>query len=284
MVFSVPMDSKTRYPVVTCLSMITYSGKRWIVLADARPQAEKITAYTFPLLVSDTGDIVEMLSLCISEFCWLSFFDKIGRHRVSHKRVFNVPGARKTRFKSFRETVYLGLIRRRPFCLTNRQLRLPRVGDYLVIDTEDASRFGLPASKIPEPFKGRIVVADGWFVGATSKSCTMSFCGTICRKSLSIEGRYHPATSRHILNQDRFRVGALVNGPMRRFSSVIDKFGESGFYRGVYSTDIDTIDEEDVDPDDVNWLHELQAIKRRMSVYWKGHDFFPLPIYSIRSP
>ena len=79
---------------------------------------------------------------------------------------------------------------------------------------------------------------------------------------------------------DLKQASKLVDGPMRRIGSYLCRFGVSGFFKGS-TTELDLHDEKEVCPFSVDWLRELMSIKKRMAIYWRDHDFFPVPPFGI---
>jgi hypothetical protein len=272
-----PVDPKTLAPVVTALSLIRFSKKNWLVIADARStRIDFESIFDFPLLLSDTGEIVESIRIPVSSFVWLSCYSiRTGRIRLSHRRIFAPPKRKKM---VYRVPSFLGRIKRAPFVLQTKDLRTPSVGDILTINPVNGSRFGIDVYL--QFFRGRIVHADGWFVGATSFDGSRSFVGVIPRRGLCIDGKYHPAASNSIFLNDLKQTSKLVDGPMRRIGSYLCRFGVSGFFKGS-TADVDLHDEKEVCPFSVDWLRELMSIKKRMAIYWRDHDFFPVPPFGI---
>ncbi len=266
-----PRHVDTKHPTITSLSVISFSGKRWLVVTNAFAFDKLALMYKFPLLVSETGDLVESMVLHVQDFSWISFYN--GKRTLAfHKHIFGVQKPKKRQIY-FREAVYKGLIERKKNLLSRTELRLPRVGDFLLVNGQDANRFGIAA---PEQCEGKIIsiLKNGWTVRVASITGDF-FDVKIDRQALAIDGRYHPVASRCIYSQDRRRFARLILQPMSSINRLMEIVGVPNFVSLPCHEKLEPITGR------FNVIDELREIKKISAAFWKNHSFFPRPVFSI---
>ena len=258
--------------MLSALSEIYFSKRRWVLLFDAFPNKQGY--YNIPLLLSERGDVVEMLRIHSKEFKLVSVRMWGGhRYRPGHARIYGHPPKDANFFKS---PLFLGVLRRAK--VTSKRIDIAE-GDLVEINDEHCRFLNRYRCSGLEhgPFLGIVDRIDESRLYVRSRGVVSLF--TMDEEAMSIDGFYTPKTAVNITNTLQRTLSALLAQPFADACRQLEEVGIYGFNNLKHSTPATPKKSPPA------LIECVRLMKQRIAGFMRDVDLTPKAIFSfIRVP